>query len=84
MLRETIKDVIVKVVEQQQGCKGVKLVTEVIAEYPASCNSDFPALIKECVKEERIVEVKYILHTMQNRIKTFYLPAGTEVILEKP
>jgi len=39
---------------------------------------DIPELLNEMVKEGQIMEIEYVLPEMNWRVKSFYLPAGTE------
>jgi hypothetical protein len=65
------------------GKKAVELVTEVnilLSETGSEFPTDLPAIIDQMVKDGELVEIEYVLPDMNYRIKSFYLPKGTEII----
>jgi hypothetical protein len=81
----TPKEAILKAVEN--GSKGVQVVTDVVhmlhVDNPASVasvlkNEDLVTLLGKMVADGEIVEIEYVLPGT-NRVKSFYLPKGTDV-----
>lgn len=78
----------IKLVEKIEGLQGIK-ATELVS-LPDVCLAnwsqgfDIPDLLDELVSENRIVEIEYALPEMSRRIKSFYLPAKTEIFLNFP
>lgn len=83
MSRDRIKDTIVEIVNHGTGCKAPELISLITAHDPSIVSlreyREVPALIAELVKENRIVEVEYILPTMDYRVKSMLFPAGTKL-----
>ena len=72
-----------ELVDEKQGCKSVELATLVamwMAKDPEIFhNVNVPDLIEEMRIDGTLVEVEYILPNMDDRVKSFLLPKGTEV-----
>lgn len=67
------------------GAKGVQVVTDVVIllQKEGIDIPDLPVLIDQMVKDRELVEVEYIVPCMSYRIKSFYLPAGSEIVSVK-
>lgn len=85
--RGEVKNRIVDIVNNVQGLKVTELVVKLMEvlreenlEYVLHEHS-VTILVDELVKEGELVEVEYILPGMLYRIKSFLLPANTQVVL---
>lgn len=77
-----VKHQIVAAVEGKQGCKAMELLADPsLKEAILHIGERFPFLIDELVQEGRLVEIEYTLPLMDGRVKSFLLPAGSEVRL---
>ena len=82
-----VRNRIVNIVNNIQGLKAAELVVklmEVLREENLQYvlhEHSVTILVDELVKEGELVEVEYILPGMLYRIKSFLLPASTQVIL---
>jgi hypothetical protein len=78
-----IKDLIKKTVNENQGIKATELavsVTTALLEEKQEWTQDqFFKALEELVHEREIVEVSYVLPTMDYKVKSIYFPKGTEV-----
>lgn len=80
MNRSEWEGIIVAEVTNKQGCKGTELATALALRCP---EEDFPGeIIDDLVKQKRLIEVEYCLPSINYRLKSFYLPAGTQVVLK--
>ncbi len=78
--KEEFKDRIVKLVEDCQGLKATELPAKFDLEMLGTLEVvDFPTVLAELLHERRIVEIEYTLPNMNYRVKSFILPAGTDV-----
>ncbi len=85
MDKTVLIDLIVETVNESTGIKGTELAVKVAGklkkigvEWTLDGNS-FVNILNECVKQDKIMEITFILPEMPNKIKSFYLPAGTKV-----
>lgn len=62
----------------RQGCKGTE-VPALLAYWPEVLDHDLTKMLDELVQDGELVEVEYSLPCQPERVKSFYLPAGTEV-----
>jgi len=81
-----LKDEIVRIVTEYQGMKATELVTYIPLTIHTkkdllwvTTTENIIAAINELVKERRLVEVEYVLPNMSYRVKSFLLPAGTQL-----
>ena len=74
--RRKVKDRLVAIVEQQQGCKAMRLAMDA-AHLPFTEGEDFPELLQELIDAGELVEVEYVLPNLDFRAKSFLLPAGS-------
>lgn len=77
---------ILSFVIQKQGCKAVELVSAVTT-FGLERSIDFEFqdlqnLLEKQVKEKLLVEVNYVLSTMNYREKSLYFPADTMVTIK--
>jgi len=85
LVEQIIEDIIIDVVSSQQGLKAVEVPGLVYDRLYRSNNTipdddfDLSLIIERMVMEKKIVEVQYVLPSMQYRMKSFLLPAGTAV-----
>ena len=77
MTIQEAKDKIVETINVAQGVKATQLA--VMNEIIQLQHFNVPLLLNDLVREGRIVEVEYVLPEMKWRIKSFYLPAGSEL-----
>lgn len=78
--KEEAKDILIQYCTH--GIKNTDIVLELslyCAAFPELSKMDIPELLEELVQENRLVEIEYVLPSMEYRIKSFYLPAGTEI-----
>jgi hypothetical protein len=88
MTKDQIKQRIVAIITDRQGCKAMELAssldilsaTQPGTEYRKS-SGDFNLLelMNELVAERKVVEVEYVLPNLSYRAKSFYLPASTTI-----
>jgi hypothetical protein len=64
-------------IKYQPGISAVVLISRVYVEFPGEDNL---AIIEQMVTDGKIVEVEYVLSTMDYRIKSVYFPMGTRII----
>lgn len=87
MDKDAVKKMIAEIVANIQGCKATELAVHVAQHVtnPTTrqqifdSNFDFPDLLQEMITEGMLVEVEYVLPSMNYRCKSFLLPAGTQV-----
>ena len=84
-----IKDLLSKTISDSQGIKATELATLILSELYKNkeysnllTDKDYLNYLDEMVKDKEIVEVEYILPSMEYRIKSFYLPKGTIVTIK--
>jgi hypothetical protein len=78
--REEAKDILVQYC--MHGIKNTDIVVELsmyCAAFPDLAKMDIPDLLEELVKENKLIEIEYILPQVDYRIKSFFLPVGTEI-----
>ncbi len=72
-------DKLVAKVESLQGCKAVELMVELTNEYhPAA----WPDVLTEAIAAKKVVEIEYVLPSLDFRVKSFILPIGTEITIK--
>jgi hypothetical protein len=74
--RRIAKDVLAKLVNDRSGIKAVELVIQKEL-LDLDCIHDVTELLDELVNEGRVVCIEYTLPPDNDRLKGFYLPAGT-------
>lgn len=74
--REEKKQRIVQGVIDKQGCKAVELLT---VENLITFLEEVIELTDELIQEDQLIEIKYVLPTMNYRCKSFLFPAGTDI-----
>lgn len=82
MTKEKIKQIIVNTVVDKQGCKPSDFIASdqfIQAWRELPMNETIDDLIDELVKEERLIQVRYVLPSMFYRLKSFLLPIDTLV-----
>lgn len=75
---QMLKNAMIQMVEDHQGMKSVDLVVNMINHFPNS-RIKFNEWIPELIEKGELVEVEYILPSMDYRVKSFLLPKGTKV-----
>lgn len=78
MTRDKAKQLVCDLVTEKQGCK----ILDLIPQFYEVVGSDFTlnSLVDALVEERRLVEIEYVLPGMLDyKIKSFLLPAGTDV-----
>ncbi len=85
MTRDELKVFIVKKVTEANGIKGTQLVADIAIEPGIrEClgTHEIPDLLDELVSEGSIVEIEFIVPRMTYKIKSFYLPKGSEITIK--
>lgn len=74
-----MKEIITNIVNSSQGIKAVELVLKVMEEInPVKFDEkEYNKCLTELINNKEIVEIEYILHQMDYRIKSIYFPKGT-------
>lgn len=79
----SLRKTILNCVNSAQGLKGVELVLKVMATYgpnPTRLNNNqYNLELERLVEEKEIVEIEYILPSIDYRIKSIYFPKGTTI-----
>ena len=72
------EQLIVKIVEDHQGLKATELAV-LVGDNKATVGllGDFPLILDKLVSEGKLVELEYVLPSMNYRAKSFILPANT-------
>ena len=78
MSNEDAKVLLLDKIVGLQGIKATQLVALPEIAVPLQ-DFDIPNLLDELVQEGKIIEIEYKLPEMDWRVKSFYLPAGTEI-----
>lgn len=80
-----MREAILKIINSGQGIKGVDLVLKVLTElFPSEFKSgQVLEELTRMVKEGEIIEIEYTLPDMNYRIRSFYLPKGTKLYVNK-
>jgi hypothetical protein len=75
------EEIITRIVNSSQGIKGVDLSLKVMEEINPHKFSieEYNKALDELTKTNQILEIEYILPQMDYRIKSFFLPSGTEL-----
>lgn len=78
-----IDDVIMDIVTEAQGMKATELVVEVARQLHGAGlkQEDIPAAFERLVIQNKLVECEYVLPSMDYRLKSFYMPAGTKATI---
>lgn len=83
MDRQTIKSKIVEYVMNMNGCKMIELISDIplcFAFQEAKIEPDeISKIIDELILSEYLIEIEFIVPNMDYRVKSFLLPAGTEI-----
>jgi len=77
---EELKNKVLEIVTENNGCKLMELVVDCINLKDAACLSE---AVEELVKEGRLIEIEYCVPNMSYRTKSFLLPANTEITIRK-
>lgn len=80
MLEKT-KELICQTINRKPGIRAIDLLLKVISDNEefVELGSHFNTAIEELVENGDIVEIEYVLDTMNYRCKTIYFPKGTHV-----
>lgn len=77
-----LEQALIAVVEEEQGCKEIFLITEVIKKLhnekkniPSS--DEIIKTLNDLVIKKELIEITYILESMPYKLKSFYFPKGT-------
>lgn len=76
--REEAKTYLAELINLLQGIKSTELCAREDVVLPL-INFEVPPLLEELVEERRITEIEFVLPQLSYRIKSFYLPKGSEV-----
>lgn len=82
---QEVRSYIIRTVEARQGMKGVELAVELAGEFFNSqmTNDAILDVIEELVLDGSILEIEYALPSMPYRVKSFYLPKGTDISINR-
>ncbi len=82
---KNLKERIIEIVTEKQGLKATELAA-VLGQDPKVFESSttITDLILELVRERRLVEVEYVLPHLGYRVKSFLLPAESQVRTTAP
>jgi len=80
MVNEMIKATLEGYIYMKQGVKAVTLASdeEVLK---LLGNESFHDVMEELISENRVVEIEYTVPSMPYRLKSFYLPGGSVVVV---
>lgn len=83
MTKGEVEIIITDTVAELQGCKATTLIAKLGKEHPELFTSglDIIAIVEELAKKHRLREVEYILPGLSYKVKSFFLPAETEIYL---
>jgi len=82
--KNELKQKIVDIITEVQGCKATELSTNLSIDVLNALEvHDLPTILAELLHERRLVEVEYVLPQLSFRAKSFLLPAGVEVKINK-
>jgi len=84
-MANTIKDKAIELVNEKPGIKMVKLVLE-LTEYnfKNKLDADVLSTIEKLIEDGEIVELEYILLSMEYRCKSLLFPKGTRFLRKEP
>ena len=85
MTKEKLKQIIVELVTDKQGCKSTDLIASdrfIQAWRELAIDETMDDLIDELVMEERLIQVRYVLSSSSFRLKSFLLPVGTHIAVK--
>lgn len=71
------------IVNIAQGIKGVDLSVRLATEHPEATGDEILSCIFDMISEGELVEVEYELPLMTYRTKSFILPRGTSININK-
>lgn len=80
MNKLSIKEIIINVINSYQGIKAVKLSLKVMSEVNPHLfyTNEFFVALEELIRDNEIIELKYILPSMYYQVKSMYFPKGTK------
>jgi len=80
---DILKQAIINIVLNKQGCKATELPVEIAVEHPELLSQldNVIEVLDELVEEGNLVEVEYVLPNMNYRIKSVYFPKGTQIVV---
>lgn len=82
-LGNKMKEAILKIIESQPGIKAVELMVKLTVDAKGKIEyTEMDHSLKELINDGSIVEVEYILPSMDYRIKSLYFPKGTQVTVK--
>ncbi len=87
-LKNRLKSVLFEMIDNSSGIKATDVATRFVSRcYEQSLECEemdlWLILLNELVDEEEIVELEYIVPSMEYRIKSMYFPKGTKLYLDK-
>ncbi|MGW8177520.1 MAG: hypothetical protein ACWGQW_01820 [bacterium] len=78
MSREEVKQKLGDILRGRQGCKAVEFASDPKV-IDALGDHSFHEVLEEMVEEGKIVEIEYTTPSIPYRLKSFFLPGGSEV-----
>lgn len=81
MSKDGIKTSIIDFVSKRPGCTPIELVCGIA--FGENFAVDVPVLLEKLVDEGSLIEVEYVLPTMDYRTKSILFPKGTDIEFSK-
>lgn len=79
-----VKKIVVEKITELQGVKATTLVTELpneVIEWGSVRKNDILQVFEELVKDGEILEIEYVLPSINYRTKSFYVPKDTKITI---
>ena len=81
MSKDGIKSSIIDFVSKQPGCTPIELVCGIA--FGENFAVDVPVLLEKLVDEGSLIEVEYVLPTMDYRTKSILFPKNSDIEIQK-
>lgn len=81
--KSALRSRIITIVNSSQGLKGVELSTRLAGEFLEFTGEEILHEIFDLIENGQLVEIEYELPTMMYRTKSFILPKGTAININK-
>ncbi len=78
----TLREAIINIVESKQGCKATEIAPLLAKSFPELIEELGEAIniVDDLIRHGELVEVEYILPTMDYRVKSILFPKGTKIL----
>lgn len=81
---ENLEKLLVELITGFQGCKATELIVRVVSKDHKIPGEKILSTLERLVKDQKIIEVEYVLPDMDYRCKSLYFPLGTTFTIRKP